>query len=57
MAEEIQALEKTHTWDLFDLSTSKIPIVCKWVYKIKTHSNRTVERHNARIVAKGYTQE
>jgi len=57
MAEEIQALEKTHTWDLVDLPTDKIPIGCKWVYKIKTCSDGTVERHKARLVAKGYTQE
>jgi len=57
MAEEIQALEKTHTWDLVELPTDKIHIRCKWVYKIKTHSDGIVERHKARLVAKGYTQE
>jgi Reverse transcriptase (RNA-dependent DNA polymerase) len=29
---------------------------CKWVYKIKYHSNDKIERYKARLVAKGYTQ-
>jgi len=57
MVEEIQALEKTHTWDLVDLPPDKILIGCKWIYKIKTRYDGTVERYKARLVAKGYTQE
>lgn len=57
VAEEIQALEKTNTWELVDLPADKIPIGCKWIYKIKTRFDGTVERYKARLVAKGYTQE
>jgi hypothetical protein len=56
-SEELQALEKTHTWDLVDLSPNKTPVGCKWVYKIKTRSDGTIEHYKARLVAKGYTQE
>ena len=29
----------------------------KWIYKIKTHSDRAIERYNACLVAKCFTQE
>ena len=34
-----------------------IPITCKWVFKVKTRSDGTVERYKARLVASGLQQE
>ena len=30
---------------------------CKWIYKIKTHSNGSIERYKVFLVAKDFTQE
>ena len=57
MKEELDALHKTRTLDLVDLPFGKSAIGCKWVYKIKTRSDGTVDRYKARLVAKGFTHE
>ena len=30
---------------------------CKWIYKIKTHSDESIELYKTRLVAKSFTQE
>ncbi|CAN1164294.1 Retrovirus-related Pol polyprotein from transposon RE1 [Linum perenne] len=56
MKAELQALEDNQTWDIVPCPAGKKPIGCKWVYKIKLHSDGRIERYKARLVAKGFTQ-
>ena len=57
MKEELDALSKNHTWDLVTLSLEKSVVGCKWIYKIKTCSDRSIKRYKTRLIAKGFTQE
>jgi hypothetical protein len=32
-------------------------ITCKWVYKVKTHFDGSLERYKTRLVASGFQQD
>jgi len=57
MQEEIETLNRNHTWELVALPTGRKVIGNKWVYKIKRDSNDQVQRYCARLVVKGYAQK
>ena len=57
MKDELDALTKNHTWDLVTLPPRQSVVGCKWIYKIKTRSDASIEHYKARLVAKGFTQE
>jgi hypothetical protein len=56
MNAELLALDENKTWSVVYLPRGKVPVGCKWVYKVKYHANGSIERCKARLVAKGYTQ-
>ena len=58
MDEELYTSHKINTWDLIHLPPDKSVVGCRWVYKIKTNYDGSIERYKARLIAKGsYSQQ
>jgi hypothetical protein len=56
MNEDYHSLMENNTWDFVPLLKARKLVICKWVYRTKHASNGSVERHNNRLVAKGFSQ-
>jgi hypothetical protein len=54
---EMISIEKNQTWKLVNLPKEKKTVSLKWVFKIKYNEDDNIQKHNARIVAKGYSQK
>ena len=57
MNNEIEAIERNNTWDLVDLPADKNVISVKWIYKDKLNEKGEIEKHKARLVARGFSQQ
>jgi hypothetical protein len=57
MQDEITALHTQGTWSLVPLPAKRNLVGCKWIFKIKRHSDGSIGRHKARLVAQGFSQE
>ena len=55
MKEELDALTKNHSWDLVTFLPGQFVVGCKWIYKIKTRSDGSIEHYNTCLIAKGFT--
>ena len=56
MNEEMEALKKNNTWEMGPLHIGKKVVGSRWVFTIKYHSDGSIARYKARLVAQGYTQ-
>jgi len=56
MDEEFSALQRQKTWSLVPAVPGINLVGCKWVYKLKLHSDDTIARYKAKLVAKGFHQ-
>nr|XP_009767749.1 PREDICTED: uncharacterized protein LOC104218861 [Nicotiana sylvestris] len=57
MKSDILALESNNTWTIKDLPLYKVPIGCKWEFKVKYRSMGDVERYKSRLLDKSYSQQ
>lgn len=56
MTSEIDVIQSNGTWDITPLPAGKKPLGCKWTYKIKYHSDGSIERFKAWLVVFGNHQ-
>ncbi|KAM1175182.1 hypothetical protein ACFX19_028211 [Malus domestica] len=56
MQDELHAFDQHKTWSIVPLPKGKKIVGCRWIYKIKFNSDGSIERHMARLVARGFTQ-
>ena len=57
MKTEMMSLNKKHVWDLVKLPANKKTVGSKWVFKVKTGEDGSVQRYKARLVAQGFKQK
>ena len=54
--DELDSLATMKTWELVPRPGDKPVVRNRWIFKIKTKLDGTIDRYKARLVAKGYTQ-
>ena len=50
------AIKKNDTWELGSISKGHKAIGVKWVYNVEKNAKGEIEKHKARLVEKGYSQ-
>lgn len=56
MTDEMTSLLHNNTWELVEKPVDRAVIKNRWVFKVKTKVDGSVDRFKARLVAKGYSQ-
>ncbi|KAK8957981.1 hypothetical protein KSP39_PZI000375 [Platanthera zijinensis] len=56
MQEEMQSLQKNHTYDLVRLPKGKKALKNRWIFRVKQGDSSTPPRYKARLVVKGFGQ-
>ena len=57
MMEEYQSIMKNDVWDVVSKSENKSVVSSKWIYKIKHAADGSIEKYNARLVSRGFSQK
>jgi histone deacetylase 1/2 len=57
MEAEFRALQDNKTWILVPRPSRTNIVSCKWIFKVKQHSDGSLDKYKARLVARGFTQQ
>ena len=57
MQDEMESLQKNHTYEIINLPHGKKDLKNKWVFKLKKDGSEKVVKHKARLVVKGFQQK
>ena len=56
MVEECDSIIRNNAWEVVPRLEDKSVVGFRWIYKVNQTTNRSVEKHKARFVAKGFSQ-
>lgn len=54
---EMEMIHKNDTWELVDKPVNRKIIGVKWVFRTKNNADGSLNKHKARLVVKGYSQQ
>ena len=57
MTEEYQSIIKNDVWEVVPIPKNKDVVSSNWIYKIKHAADGGIEKHEARFVARGFSQK
>ena len=57
MEKEMESLYCNDVWELVELPKDPKAVGSKWVFKVNSDADGSVERYKARLVGQGYTQK
>ena len=57
MVEEYDSIMKNQVWEVVPRPDGKKVVGSRWIYKVKHASDESVEKYEARFVAKGFSQK
>ena len=55
--EEMKSVQENDVWDLVELPKDRKAVGSKWVFKVKTAADGSIERYKAHLVAQGFPQK